>query len=487
MRVLIIIVLTSLPIFLWAQGGWVNDGANIQVATGTDVRIESGGIGNLNNGTITNEGNIYLDLDWTQTGVTSNYTGMGWMWFEGNSNQNISSASPLVIPKLRVDNGNKLILNTPLSISYAVDLTNNGSIELGLNNLILNPGASFNNYDENNYIITNSTGYLQQEVSTGAIVFPVGNSTYNPATLNNLGTTDNFQISVEDIVYENGISGTPEIIGVVNRTWHIEEEIDGGSDVSLTVQWEASQELLFDRANCGIAHWDGAQWEHPNAYTTATNVTGTYYMQTRSGLSSFSPFVVEDNLELLPIELLSFTAKRQNQDHVQLHWITQFELNNQGFEIERMLENEQEWTVVEWLDGVGNSNSLEHYDYLDENSFEGISYYRLRQLDYDGSETYSQIRAVEGTINSASSNLTLFPNPTQDIISVRFINNTAQSVSILVYSADGKLLFEQQQSLENNTVIQLNQTKNLPTGTYLMRAITNNGISVSKHFIKINY
>jgi len=49
----------------------------------------------------------------------------------------------------------------------------------------------------------------------------------------NKGTSDNFQASVEDIVYDNGTSGTPEVIGVVNRTWHIEEEVSRGSDVSL--------------------------------------------------------------------------------------------------------------------------------------------------------------------------------------------------------------------------------------------------------------
>jgi hypothetical protein len=487
MKSIIITIISFLPTLILAQGGWVNDGATVQVSTGTDLRIESGGVTSLNNGSITNLGNLYLDLDWMQTGATTTYTGTGWMWFEGNNDQNISSVSALTVPQLRVDNGNKLILNSTINVSTGVDLMNNGNIELGANNLVINTGATISNYDPNNYVITNATGFLQQEVTISNVFFPIGNSTYNPATLLNVGTTDNFQARVEDIVYDNGTSGTPETIGVVNRTWHIDEEINGGSDVTLSVEWEVGEELAFNRNNCGVAHWDGSQWDHPTAYTAAINTSGTYYMQTRSDINTFSPFALEDEIELLPVELLSFTAARQNQDQVQLKWSTESELNNQGFEVERMLENEQEWTFVEWVDGVGNSSSLEHYDYLDENSFEGISYYRLRQLDYDGTETYSQIRDVEGIANSASSNLTLFPNPTQDIINVRFNNSTAQSATILVYAADGSLLFEQQEAFENNSVIQLNQTKYLPAGTYFMRAITNDGVSVSKNFVKISY
>lgn len=485
MKIIIITLFILIPRLVFTQINWVNDGATVEVTTGTDLRIELGGMNSQNNGNIANEGNIYLDLDWTQTGASTAYTGTGWMWFEGSNNQNISSVSPLDIPRLRVDNGNKLILNSSIHINTAVDLMNNGNIELGTNNLTINTGATIINYDLNNYIITNATGFLQQEVSISNVFFPIGNSSYNPATLLNMGTTDNFQARVEDIVYTNGTSGTPETIGVVNRTWHIDEATAGGSDVTLSLEWEAGEELAFDRNNCGVAHWDGSQWDRPSAYSAAVNTLGTYYTQTRSGLNTFSPFVVEDNLMLLPVELISFSAQRQNQDKVQLNWITESELNNQGFYLERMLENEQEWTNVTWVDGIGNSSQLEYYDYLDANDFEGTSYYRLHQIDFDGRSTFSEIRAVAGIVNKA--NLTLYPNPTQGIINIRFNNTSAQSARIMIYAADGKLLFEQQESLEKNSIITLNQTRDLPAGTYLMRAITEDGVSVTKNFVKIDY
>ena len=80
-------LLLLLPSFLFAQGGIVNNGAKIQVSSGTDVKIAVGGVINQSTGEITNAGNIYLDRDWSQTG-TATYTGTGWMWFENGSNQN---------------------------------------------------------------------------------------------------------------------------------------------------------------------------------------------------------------------------------------------------------------------------------------------------------------------------------------------------------------------------------------------------------------
>ena len=119
------------PALLWAQGGMVNNGASIRITTSANIKINDGGVINNNNGNINNEGNLALDLNWTQSGTTTDYSGTGWMTFEGNANQNLSSVQPITIPMLRVNNANRLILNDNIIVSTQVDLINNGSIELG--------------------------------------------------------------------------------------------------------------------------------------------------------------------------------------------------------------------------------------------------------------------------------------------------------------------------------------------------------------------
>lgn len=458
------------PALLWAQGGLVNNGASIRITSAANIKVNDGGVINSNNGNINNEGNLSLDLDWTQSGTTTDYSGAGWMIFEGNTNQNLSSVQAITIPMLRVNNSNRLILNDDITVSTQVDLSNNGSIELGLNNLVLAPSANIINFDPSHFIITNSTGVLQQEVGAANVFFPIGNSTYNPATLNNTGTLDNFSARVEDLVWDFGTMGTPETQDVVNRSWHITEAIVGGSSSSLSVQWDAPQELPgFDRSLSGVAHWDGAIWEHPLTYTAATPV-GASFSQTRTGITSFSPFAVEDLDQVLPVELLFFEAHRLNKNEVQLNWATESELNNQGFDVERMLDTETEFRAIDWVDGSGTTSNVVHYSLNDLNPHQGISYYRLKQIDFDGSYAYSSIRAVDGSASNNNSDIQIYPVPTKDHLTIDFSNWEDDNMEAVLKIVDvhGRVLVMKEISIEQNRLIRINEVSDFPAGAYFV-------------------
>lgn len=458
------------PALLWAQGGLVNNGASIRITSSVNLKIDGGGVINNNNGNINNEGNLYLDLDWAQSGTTTDYSGTGWMTFEGAANQNLSSVQPITIPMLRVNNGNRLILNDNVIVSTQVDLINNGSIELGTNNLVLMPNATIINFDPSHFIVTNNTGILQQEVGAATVVFPIGNSTYNPAKMNNIGTVDNFMARVEDQVWDLGTTGTLETQDIVNRSWHITESIIGGSSATLTLQWDTPQELTgFDRTQSGVAHFNSAIWEHPVTYTAATPV-GASFSQIRTGVTSFSPFAVEDIRETLPIELLFFEAHRLDKNNVQLNWATASELNNQGFDIERMLDTETEFRAIDWVDGAGNSTSLLNYSLDDINPHQGVSYYRLKQIDFDGSYAYSSVRAVEGTESNNNGTIQIYPVPTKDHLTIDFSNwkkeNTAAVLKII--DVHGRVLLMKEIAIQQNRLVKINEVSNFSPGTYFV-------------------
>ncbi|BDS15582.1 T9SS type A sorting domain-containing protein [Aureispira anguillae] len=466
---IIIILLLLAPIILFSQGGIVNNGAVLKINSATDVKINEGGVINKNNGTVSNKGNLHIDLDWTQLGPTTNYTGSGWMIFEGNTNQNLSSGNAITIDNLQVNNGNRLILNDDVTVSTQVDLVNNGQVELGVNNLTISSGATITNYDASHFIITNSTGVLEQEVGASNVIFPVGNSTYNPATISNTGTVDNYSLRVEDQVWDNGTSGTPETHDIVNRSWHLSEAVQGGSLATLTLQWHPSEELIgFDRSVCGVAHWKGGAWLHPSSFTPATTV-GPYFSQTLSGINDFSPFAVEDINESLPIELLLFKAKREDKHRVKLNWATASETNNKGFEIERMLDTETAFSTIDWVDGAGNSNYLLNYSYTDLNAHSGVSYYRLKQIDFDGSYSYSPIRAVAG-LSSSADQIQVYPIPTKDRLMVDFSNwnSTSTDAVLRIIDVHGRTVFTKEIKMQQNNLITINEVADFPPGTYFV-------------------
>jgi acetyltransferase-like isoleucine patch superfamily enzyme len=466
-----------------AQVRTINDGAIIKVSPTANIKAVNGSITNVNSGQINNDGNIYLDLDYTQN-TAADYAGgnTSWLWFEGNINQNIIADAPVNITRLRVDNGNRVVLGNQVHVQQNLDLTYNGHVELGIHNLIMSPIATINNYNVNNYIITNSTGILQQQVANANIVFPVGNTSYNPATLNNSGVIDDFQVRVFDQVLEEGTTGTIQTSGVVNRTWMIDEVNLRGSNVEVTLQWQTADELAFDRNNCGVAHHlGGTIWDNPPIYTNATSVSPNTWSRARSGFNSFSPFVVRDRVALLPVDLLLFEAKRKDRNDVQLTWVTNSEINCQGFDIERMLDNETDFVKIGWVDGQGTTINSTYYEELDDNNFEGISYYRLKQMNLDGTYSYSEIKAVEGI--QAESIIRIFPNPTSDILNID-LTSEATYVQIKIYDSKGALVLDAQQEMNNNQLIQIHHLGRWADGVYLLRLTTDSNQVYIRKFVK---
>ncbi|OJJ15446.1 hypothetical protein BKI52_39210 [marine bacterium AO1-C] len=457
-------LLILLPNYLIAQG-LINNGGYIKVSGGAYLKVD-GHLTNQANATIDNEGTLCIHGNFNQTGTSTTYTGNGSFCFSGASNQTFYSATTFSLYTLQVDNGQQLILGSNLGVTNALDLANNGYVALGNFDLTIASGGSVTNYGTGGYVITTGTGSLIQEVGSSAVVFPVGNAAYNPATITNAGTIDNFGVRLEDELLNTYPSGTALTDQVVTRAWHLTEATTGGSDVTLALQWNESQEAgAFDRAQSGIAHWNGSSWDRP-AYTVATSLGSSNWSQTLTGITSFSPFGVESNATGLPIELLSFEAKRINAQQIVLQWSTITETNNRGFDIE-MSADGQHYKKVGFVAGAGDHKGILNYEYFVVNS--QAAYYRLKQVDYDGQYAYSPIRYVEGVDLSLS--LQVYPNPTQKKV-ILSLENYSKEATLWVHDIQGKVLLKTKGSLP-----QLNERLNTQLlqwadGTYHLKLIT---------------
>jgi hypothetical protein len=114
-----------------------------------------------------------------------------------------------------------------------------------------------------------------------------------------------------------------------------------------------------------------------------------------NGMTSFSLFTIngsEASNTALPIELLYFNAT-PNQKIVDLTWATASELNNESFTVERSIDG-LTWETVLTVSGAGTTNQRTDYSNEDTRPLSGLSYYRLKQTDFDGQFTYSNIKSV---------------------------------------------------------------------------------------------
>ncbi|MEO5569323.1 MAG: T9SS type A sorting domain-containing protein [Bacteroidia bacterium] len=211
------------------------------------------------------------------------------------------------------------------------------------------------------------------------------------------------------------------------------------------------------------------------------NTSGDFY------LPGALVFTVDINPVLLPVELLSFDAKRKGAG-VTLDWATASESNNDYFEIERSPDGAR-WTTAGRIAGQGNSNSYQFYEWTDEtaeafiykeNPAAPTLYYRLKQVDFNGMVIYSEPRSVrfESETHTAF-NFSIYPNPAKNTAKINFTNANDSAVELKITDVTGKLVYSTQVLPDNFNGLYLD---NFKRGTYFIEAKTEDTY-VSKRFL----
>jgi hypothetical protein len=185
----------------------------------------------------------------------------------------------------------------------------------------------------------------------------------------------------------------------------------------------------------------------------------------------------------LPIELISFTAHwySNNKDKVITKWVTASEIGNDHFTIERT-EDGETFVEVGTLSGAGNSNSILQYSLIDDNPVKGISYYRLKQTDYDGNFAYSKLVAVETDLQDQLQLFYLFADQNRNSLDYQYSYSGNKAISVEVIDVLGNAAAKQISDY-NNTDQELNlDISNLSKGVYLFR-VSDGTNAVIKKFL----
>ncbi|WP_165963512.1 T9SS type A sorting domain-containing protein [Hymenobacter radiodurans] len=176
---------------------------------------------------------------------------------------------------------------------------------------------------------------------------------------------------------------------------------------------------------------------------------------------------------ILPVELVSFTAKLQN-NKVNLSWVTASEKNNKGFEIQRS-QDATTFSTILFKNGKGTTNNKTTYTALDEQPLSGVSYYRLKQIDNDGKISLSNVVAVTGP---ELAEIAMYPNPTQHILNIRLPYASKAGAQVTVTDLSGRVV--RTEKLAANGEMNMNSLSN---GTYLVTV--NDGVKkVTRRIVK---
>ncbi|MBX2974513.1 MAG: T9SS type A sorting domain-containing protein [Ignavibacteriaceae bacterium] len=185
-----------------------------------------------------------------------------------------------------------------------------------------------------------------------------------------------------------------------------------------------------------------------------------------------------DRNNIVPVELASFNVEI-NGNAVTINWSTASETNNKGFSIEKSLDKNQ-WNELTFVSGKGTTTQTNSYSVMDENIDFGTSYYRLKQIDFDGKFSYSQI--VE--VNFAPTNFELlqnYPNPFNPTTTISWQIPTNGFVSLKIYDVLGNEVQTLVKGYHNQGRYKTNfDASGLTSGIYFYELKADNYSSIKK-------
>jgi hypothetical protein len=195
--------------------------------------------------------------------------------------------------------------------------------------------------------------------------------------------------------------------------------------------------------------------------------------------STTDPYIGADEASIpIPVELISFAASLVQGDVV-LTWKTATEINNRGFDIERGTNGE--YATIGFISGAGTSTEEQSYTFIDKQVAVGTHTYRLKQIDFDGSYSYSNIIEVDVTTPLTFSLSQNYPNPFNPTTKISYSVPFDSKVTISVYSITGEMVME----LVNDNVSAGSYSvdfdgSNLASGMYIYKMTAGNFTQTNK-------
>jgi hypothetical protein len=436
-----------------------NTGATLTVGTGATLYV-AGSVQNNTGGSLTNAGTLQLTGDLTNTGTLAS---AGTLLFAGTTNQTFTpgaaTVATLVVNNTGASGQRTLTVPTDLTVGTALTLQSGLLRTDPTATLTLPDGATLSGEGPGQYV----QGNLRIVRAAGSGVLDFGHGlTLDRTSLGQVTATRAAGLLLDNV----SRTALPNAAGKsIDRIWTVETTTAPAAAVPITLSWPADDDN-------GLSSFTPAQaWRSPvpvmawaavgnaqDATVTATSRSFSFATTVLGRLTVSSAPVAP-----LPVELTRFTAQAQGSDAL-LRWATASEKSNAYFEVEASTDGST-FQRIGRVSGHGTSAQPHEYQLLDPaiaRYAASTVYYRLRQVDLDGTASFSPVRVV--AVASAPAVLALFPNPTKGAST---LTGAQPGAVVTVYDAIGRQVLTVRADATGSAVLLLPQER--ATGVYMVR------------------
>ena len=445
----------ALPQLLFAQG-FTNQG-NLQVHSGASLS-SSLAFTNSSTAALVNNGDLYLRADIANHQV-SMASGSGTLYLNGSAAQQLTGSAVFNTYHLVTDNSSGITLNNNLSVGGNHSFVN-GLIASSVtpNYLIYQSGATHSGAADSRHV----TGWVKK-IGSDNFTFPVGDNSYlRTIAISSLSVSAEFNSHY----YRNTANiynlQSPIVKVRAAEYWQLDKISGGNARVTLT--WDHSKlpmdNILLTEIRAG--HYTGGNWT--DAGGSATGDVATTGSVTSNAISSFSPLTLAYTSFPIPLKLVSFTGWRKGAVSY-LHWVSENEQDMSHFSLERSVDGNQFIPVS--TTSARNRGIREIYSKEDPFAFNGIVYYRLKNIDNDGSFSYSKVIAL--TDKQTFGTAITVMNPAKTAITLLNRSAPAGNYEYQLYSNSGQKVCEGKIEMTANGAVLIRLPLQIATGYYTLQ------------------
>ncbi|KAA9332612.1 T9SS type A sorting domain-containing protein [Adhaeribacter soli] len=418
-----------------------------------------------------------IQVTGTRTFLAANYI------YNGTAAQVTGNGIPTLVKSLTVENPAGLTLSRQVGVNEMLDLKQGALKSTVANNVVLNAGAITSSSEGGVSFVDGPMAYNVNTTSPISLRFPVGK--------NGKGRTITLEIAQDastltsyTVEQVEGAPPTRTLPASVDRVSQVRYfKINKSAGANLTQGFVkftyGTDDGVTQKEMLTIVKSNASnQWEDIGLGGAGGTADGTGEIQSAVSFTTFSDFVLanaKNGANPLPVELKSFTAKASGKS-VLLNWETASEKDNAYFIVERS-HNAKEFKALGKLEGKGASATLQHYNFTDNTPLAGLSYYRLKQVDFNSGFTYSPVVSVKAIVKDAE--MLIYPNPAVDVVNLE-LKNVTDVALIRVVNMFGQEVIRK--SIDNGMEFQLN-IEALPLGAYQIISETAQERHISR-FIK---
>ncbi len=335
--------------------------------------------------------------------------------FAGSNPQSISGAGTFNIFNFSIaKSGNNVTLSRPITIDNNLNLVNGNLLTTATNVVTLIDNATATGANNSSFV----SGPVRK-IGDEGFVFPVGkNNDYQSIAIGTaIATTDVF---TAEYFYTDPAFVYGAALGVgldhISKCeyWNLVQSV-GASNRTVTLAFDVNSCGVNLLADLRVARYNGVLWnDQGNGGTTGTATAGTII--SNSTAQPYGPFTLASatSFNPLPVELIFVDARFTKQNHVLVSWATMTEILNDYFIVERSKDG-LAFEQIGLISGHGSTSIRHDYEFTDIKPIDGLSYYRLAQVDFDGTTKYTAMIPVRKV---KSSQVLVYPNPASDYVSI---------------------------------------------------------------------